>query len=74
MFYMRRGEGESGYNVVFGVIRSKSYMLFFKAKVRTRKRSGRLLEDVLLPYNNPIFVQMRRGERNGICKVVIDVM
>ncbi len=75
MLRMRRGEGESGYNVVFGEIRSTCHKSsFFKAKEITRKRSGRLLEDVLLTYNNPIFVQVRRGERNVVCKVVVDVM
>jgi hypothetical protein len=74
-FCMRRGEGESGYNVVFGEIRSMSHKSsFFKAKERIRKRSVRLLEDVILAYNNPIFVQVRRGERNVIRKVVVDVM
>ncbi len=42
--------------------------------MRTRKRSGRLLEDVLLPNYNLIIFHVRRGDRNGICKVVCGVM
>jgi hypothetical protein len=69
MFCRKRGEGESGYNVVFGEIRRTNYKSScFKAKERTRKRP------VLLMYNNPTFVQERRGERNVVCKVVVDVM
>ncbi len=47
-FGRKRGEGESGYNVVFGEICHTNHMSScFKAKERT---TG----NVLITYNNPI--------------------
>jgi hypothetical protein len=67
-FCRKRGEGESGYNVVFGEIcRTNHKSSCFKAKERT---TG----NVLIMYNNPIFLSGWRGERNVVCKVVVDVM
>ncbi len=58
-FCRKRGEGESGYNVVFGEIcRTNHKSSCFKAKERT---TG----NVLITYNNPIVLSgvERREER-----------
>ncbi len=80
MFYVRRGEREGGCNVVFGAIWSKSYMLRFNRNYLLRRRwkpgNGRdgYWKMTLLPYYTCIIFHVRRGERDGICKVVFGVM